>query len=181
MEDDQPWGFKGITTMHNTSNITLIGMPGCGKTTIGVLLAKALAKDFVDTDILIQVQQQMPLQDIIDSKGYMELRKVEEHVLIDFDLHGFVVATGGSAIYSEKGILNLAKSGSIIYLDVNHNELSKRLNNYDTRGIARRPNQTFEELCAERSPLYEKHADHTINCCGKNADEICIEITALVK
>ncbi|MFQ3325274.1 MAG: shikimate kinase [Pseudomonadales bacterium] len=154
-------------------NIVLIGMPGAGKSTVGVLLAKELGLNFIDTDVLIQVRQQQTLQDLLDAKGYLALRAAEEEVLLSLfdgstEYNGVVVATGGSAVYSEVGMKNLAANATIVYLDVPLVELRYRVKNYDERGIAHRPEQTFENLFTERNTLYTQYAQLTVDAfsCG---------------
>lgn len=136
-------------------SVTLVGMPGAGKSTVGVLLAKKLGLDFVDTDLLIQVREAQTLQQIVDSQGYQHLRTVEESVISDTDFSGKVVATGGSAVYSEAAMRHLAGFGPIVFIDVPFAELLHRLGDYGQRGIAMRPQQSMEELFAERNALYK--------------------------
>ncbi len=158
------------------NNIILIGMPGAGKSTVGVLLAKELAKDFVDTDVLIQVQQKTILQDILDKKGYMELRRIEEQVLLNATFTNHVIATGGSAVYSQSGIEHLKASGIAIFMEVSIDVLRRRIHNYETRGIAKRPEQSFDELFEERRQLYVKYADLIIDCNRGTPDVIVDKI-----
>lgn len=165
--------------MENNSvkdNIVLIGMPGTGKSTVGILLAKALGKDFVDSDILIQVREGKTLQQIMDENDYLHLRDIEESVLTGIDGHHLVIATGGSAVYSEAAMNQLRHHGIIIYLDTPLPELRQRITDYDTRGIARRPNQSFEELYAERTALYRRYADITLNGAQHTAGEMVAAI-----
>lgn len=145
------------------TNIVLIGMPGAGKSTVGVLLAKTLGKNFVDSDVLIQVREGKTLQQIMDENDYLHLRQIEEAVLIDIDGHNMVIATGGSAVYSENAMKHLAHNGIIVYLETPLHRLRQRIRDYDTRGIARRPDQSFEELFAERTALYRLYADITLH------------------
>lgn len=144
------------------NNIVLIGMPGAGKSTVGILLAKALGKNFVDSDVLIQVREGKTLQQIIDENDYLHLRQIEESVLIDIEGHNLVIATGGSAVYSDIAMTHLARDGTIVYLETQLHCLRERIRNYDSRGIARRPEQSFEELFAERTALYRHYADITL-------------------
>lgn len=159
-----------------STSLILVGMPGAGKSTIGLLLAKDLAKDFVDTDILIQLRTGKTLQEIIRFGGYQKLREIEEEVLLTATYPNHIIATGGSAVYSDAGIAHLKKFGLVVYLDVALEELQKRIHNYDSRGIARRPDQSFAELFEERRYLYQKHADITIFCGDKRQDQIIEEI-----
>lgn len=145
-------------------NIILIGMPGAGKSTIGLLLAKKLGKDFVDTDQLIQQAHNRSLQQIIDKSGYLTLRQYEEQILINLAYADTVVATGGSAVYSDSGMQRLRANGVVVFLDLNLEELKRRVTNFNERGIARRSDQSMEDLYAERRPLYQQYADITLDC-----------------
>ena len=155
-----------------TCSVILVGMPGAGKSTIGLLLAKALAKDFVDTDLLIQLRQGATLQDILDKSGYLKLREIEEAVLLAAQYDSHIIATGGSAVYSAKGMQHLRSLGVVVFLDVGMTELSARIGNYDQRGIARRHDQSFESLFVERRALYQRYADITIECNDKDQDSL---------
>ena len=141
----------------------LIGMPGAGKSTLGVLLAKKLGMDFVDTDILIQSRTGKTLQQLLDEKDYLHLRRVEEQVLLDIHNCNAVIATGGSAVYSQAAVAHLKKNGLLVYLQASREILKKRIHDYETRGIAGRPGQCFASLYDERTLLYERYADVTIN------------------
>lgn len=157
-------------------SIVLIGMPGAGKSTLGVLLAKKLGRDFIDTDLAIQVREGKTLQQILDQSGYLKLRAIEEQVLLSQDISNKVIATGGSAVYSSAAMQRLKQAGTIVFLDVPLDELRNRIYDYDQRGIARRPEQSFEELFSERRALYLKYANARIDCAGKNVDQILEEI-----
>lgn len=171
-----------LYSMNNArTGITLIGMPGAGKSTIGVLLSKRLALAFVDTDLSIQVRENRTLQQILDSEGYLGLRAIEEQVLLEFDPHGCVVATGGSAVYSESAMLHLGAASRIVWLDVPLAELRARIRDYDTRGIARRPDQDFDELFAERSALYRRWADEHIRCAGLGMEDVLEQIQGVLE
>ncbi len=163
------------------SNIVLIGMPGAGKSTIGVILAKHSSRYFVDTDVLIQTSEQKSLQQILEEKGYMALREVEERILLSLSVSNHVIATGGSAAYSSAAMKHLETDGIVIFLHVDFTELLGRVSDFDTRGIARSPEQTFHDLYDERSVLYKKYADITIDCANKTQDQIseaiCVELT----
>ena len=145
-------------------SVILIGMPGAGKSTLGILLAKELGLGFLDTDVAIQVEEEQTLQQILEQRGYLQLRAVEERVLLKTDCHKKVIATGGSPVYSDKGMAYLKSCGLIVYLEVPLKELRDRIHNYETRGIARRPEQSFSELFDERAALYRKYADIVIKC-----------------
>ena len=154
-----------------TDSVVLIGMPGAGKSTLGILLAKELGLDFVDTDVAIQVREGRTLQDILDSSDYLHLRDIEEQILLSEEIAGKVVATGGSAVYSEAGMARLKKSAIIVFLDVPLQALRQRISNFDSRGIARRPEQSLESLFEERGALYKKYADIRIDCDQKSLQQ----------
>ncbi len=156
----------------NKQTVVLIGMPGAGKSTIGILLAKELGLDFLDTDISIQVQQGCTLQQISDQSGYMALRQYEEQVLLSEDITGKVVSTGGSAVYSETGMARLKACATVVFLDVSLAQLEKRVHNFASRGIARRPEQTFADLFAERQVLYQQYAELRIDCSNLGIEEV---------
>jgi len=160
------------------TNWVLIGMPGAGKSTIGVLLAKCSQKLFVDTDLLIQAQAGCSLQEIMDTQGETALRTLEQQVLTELAVSNSVISTGGSAVYSELAMRHLQQGGRIIYLQVPFEILEQRLNNLDSRGIARKPGQSLAELFEERQPLYERYAEITIPCGSASPDEICAQILA---
>ncbi|MFV0436754.1 MAG: shikimate kinase [Desulfopila sp.] len=159
--------------LSKKSNIVLIGMPGSGKSTVGIILAKILARNFVDTDVLIQLQEGLTLQEIIDSSDYMALRRIEEEVLIGIDHRQHVVATGGSAPYSHRAMAHLREDGIIVFLDADLPCLCSRIQNYQTRGLAKRPEQSFQELFAERYRLYSRYSDITIDCSARSQEEVC--------
>lgn len=160
----------------DASNIVLIGMPGSGKSTAGVLLAKLTARDFVDTDLLIQVAEQRSLQSILDSHGYLELRRIEERVLLELQCKNHVVATGGSAVYSQAAMEHLGKDGVICYLMVGLAVLESRDLGLSTRGIAKRPDQSFGDLYTERCALYTRYADVVIDCSELSHEGVCKSI-----
>ncbi len=151
-------------------------MPGAGKSTVGVILAKYLSKDFVDTDLLIQNRHQQSLQDILDGQGYLKLREFEENEILQLHVQNAVVATGGSAVYSERAIHHLKKHGKIVYLKLATNELLKRINNFETRGIAKAKGQSFNELCKERELLYDQYGEIIVDCANKNHEAVVEEI-----
>ncbi len=162
------------------SNIVLIGMPGSGKSTVGVLLAKLLAKQFVDSDILIQNYCRQTLQYIVDTSGHMVLRQIEEKIVVGMNHHNYVIATGGSVPYSDKAMRHLRETGIIVFLKTDMKTLRNRVHNYDTRGLAKRPDQTIEDLFAERDELYKKYAEITVDCINYNQDEVAEEIARQV-
>lgn len=165
-------------SMKAKSNLVLIGMPGSGKSTVGVILAKRTSHDFIDTDVLIQASEHRSLQDIMDSEGYLKLREIEARVLQAIDLDNHVISTGGSAVYSDAAMQNLRNNGTVIYLDVSLATLRQRITDYETRGIAKRPDQSFEDLFEERSRLYRQYADLVIEGDALSQDAVCDEIIA---
>ncbi len=147
-------------------NIVLIGMPGCGKSTMGVLLAKNRCQMFVDTDLIIQERENMPLQKIIDTKGLDYFLECEQNAICSLELHNTVVATGGSAVYSDAAMRHLKKQGKIVYIKISEDVMESRLRNIKTRGVALPDGMTLEEMYAQRKPLYEKYADITFESGG---------------
>lgn len=162
------------------SNVILIGMPGAGKSTVGVVLAKRLGYDFLDTDVLIQARQGRRLQEIINGEGLDAFRQIEEAALLSLDCRRTVVATGGSAIYSEAGMAALQTHGTIVFLDLPLAELSRRVQDMDTRGMVIDPGENFADLFARRLPLYRRWAELMVDGRGKSVEELAGEITSLL-
>lgn len=154
-------------------NIILIGMPGVGKSTLGVLLAKALGMAFIDTDIVIQENEGRQLQEIIDADGIDAFLEAEERAILGLKAHGAVISTGGSAVYSEGAMAHLKNGGLTIYLDAPFDEIENRLSNISTRGIVIRPGCSLQDIYNERVPLYRKYADVTMVCSEKDT-EACV-------
>lgn len=154
------------------SNITLIGMPGAGKSTVGIILAKIMSFGFIDTDVLIQINRQKSLQEIIDGSDYLNLREIEEEEILKINIGSHVIATGGSAVYSERAMSHLRSISNVVFLEVEFEEIRRRIHNFETRGIAKTETQTFLELFDERQALYKKHADLTIDCNKPDQEQI---------
>lgn len=164
--------------MDPQPSISLIGMPGAGKSTIGVLLAKQLARPFVDVDVFIQAGTGQSLQQIIDQRGLEAFCQIESEYVRCLDLHGHVVATGGSVVYSEEAMAFLAEAGAVVYLALPLEQLEQRLTNLATRGVVMPAGQTLADLHRRRSPLYRRWADVTIDCGGKNHQQVLDAIVA---
>ena len=164
--------------MRPFSNLVLIGMPGAWKSTVGVILAKVTLRDFVDTDVLIQTSQGRTLQEIVDTDGYLALRKIEEDLLLGLSVRHQVIATGGSAVYSSPAMTHLKTDGLIIFLKLGLAKLEARVSDFSGRGLARRPGQSYAELFHERAALYTAHADITIECAGLTQEAVCARIIA---
>jgi shikimate kinase len=156
-------------------------MPGSGKSTVGVILAKLASLDFIDTDILIQRSAGKSLQEIVDTDGYLALRRMEEEVLLKLDCRDHMIATGGSAVYSPAAMEHLRADGFIVFLDVQIATLLSRVRDYETRGLAKHPDQTLEELFNERLILYRNYSDVTVRGEGLTQDEVCAVIVREIK
>lgn len=159
--------------MAKKSNIVLIGMPGAGKSTLGVVLAKVLGMDFVDGDILIQNQVGNTLQKIIDAQGVDGFLQVENDVLAAVDVQNTVISTGGSAVYSDEAMRHLTDIGTVVYLDVSLEELRSRLGSLHERGVVMRKgvSMSLDEIFEERGPLYRKYAEVTLQTDGLTVRE----------
>lgn len=144
-------------------NITLIGMPGAGKSTIGVVLAKRLGYRFVDTDLLIQEQEQRLLKEIIAEDGLEGFKRIENQVNANLEADHSVIAPGGSVIYCEEAMEHLKELGLVVYLRVSYEELAARLGDLVDRGVALKEGQGLKELMEERGVQYEKYADYIID------------------
>ncbi len=161
--------------------ISLIGMPGAGKSTVGVLLAKLSGLRFVDTDLDIQVRAGATLQEILDQHGYRHLRQLEEQVLLDVSLDHALISTGGSVVYSASTMRRLQAAGPVVYLQADLATLEQRIAGAPPRGIASDNAQGFAEVYAERTPLYEQYADFSVPVDKDNAETIATGILAALQ
>ena len=157
-------------------NIVLIGMPGAGKSTVGVVLAKRLGYSFVDSDLVIQERYGKLLHELIEEKGVECFWKLENDVNASLTLHKSVIATGGSAVYGAGAMEHLREIGTVVYLKLPYEEIEARLGDLNARGVTLQPGQTLRDLYAERIPLYEQYAHVVISCEGKMLREIVAEI-----
>lgn len=144
---------------HGKTNVVLIGMPGSGKSTLGRILAKRLGKEFLDTDALIERDQNMPLQSVVSRRGFPYMRFLEERILSELTLDNHVIATGGSAVYSKLAMHNLGGNGIRVYLKISLATLIKRVSNTHSRGLVKMPSYPLPRLYAERQSLYQQAAD----------------------
>ena len=140
-------------------NIVLIGMPGCGKSTIGVILAKTLGMSFIDTDLIIQQRENRLLQNIIDQDGLESFLDIERDAILSVDCKNSVISTGGSAVFRKEAMTHLKNNGIIFFIDVAPETLKKRLSNIKTRGIAARKDESVDDIFNQRLPLYKEYAD----------------------
>jgi len=162
-------------------NIVLIGMPGVGKSTIGVILAKVMSRNFLDTDIYIQSREGRTLQEIINKQGIKSFCEIEKNTVLSVSCKNCVIATGGSVVYSNKAINSLKQFGILFHLYLPLSHLKKRLKNISSRGVVMLHSQSLEQLFDERLPLYERYADTIIDCTDKNHEEVINEILFKLK
>ena len=161
-------------------NVILVGMPGSGKSTIGVVLAKVLGYEFLDSDLVIQKQEKRKLSEIIAKEGTEGFLSIENEVIKNLNVDQTVIATGGSAIYGAEGMEHLKEIGTVIYLKIDYEPLCRRLGNLKARGVVLKSGQTFQQLYDERVPLYEKYADVVIDEKNKEIREIVHEIAEIL-
>ena len=167
--------------MKTQDNVILIGMPGVGKSTIGVLLAKRLKMAFLDTDIYIQTREGKSLQELIQLHGASGFCDLEGNYILSLSAAASVIATGGSVVYIQSAMEHLQAGGQIVHLDLELHRLQKRLDDIDARGVVIGPDQKLGDLYAERQPLYAKYADLTIATDGLSPDQVVGQIIRLLK
>ncbi len=161
-------------------NIVLIGMPGAGKSTVGVVLAKKLGMSFMDSDLVIQEQEGKTLHEIIEEKGTDGFLVVEDQVNAGINPKNTVIATGGSVIYGKNAMAHLSEIGTVCYLKLSYESIDERLGDLAQRGVALKDGQTLMDLYQERTPLYEKYANLVIDCENKNIREVVGEIAHVI-
>lgn len=173
----------GSSTEPSSGNIILIGMPGAGKSTLGVVLAKVLNYDFLDADLVIQKRYGKTLQQIIDTEGSESFIEAESEVLRGLGASKTIIATGGSAVYSDEAMRHLATLGTVVYLQVSYEDMTKRLQDLHERGVVLKEGsgRGLRGLYDERRPLYEKYADITVNIDKLSITDAARKVVASVK
>ncbi len=160
--------------------VILIGMPGAGKSTVGVVLAKRLGMRFVDSDLVIQERHGKLLHELIEENGAEGFLEIENTVNSELSPRNAVIATGGSAVYGREAMEHFSRIGRIVYLELPYEEIEERLGDLNARGVPLKPGQSLRDLYEERVPLYERYAHHTISCHGKALREIVARISGLL-
>ena len=163
------------------NNIILIGMPGCGKSTVGVVLAKAMGYRFLDSDLLIQETDGRLLCNIIEEEGIRGFNEIENRINASIDVRKTVIATGGSVVYGREAMEHLKSIGTVVYIRLPLSEIKKRLGDLTKRGVSIREGQSLEELYEERAPLYERYADITADEKDMTISETALYIRDMVK
>lgn len=162
-------------------NITLIGMPGAGKSTVGIVLAKVLGYDFIDSDLLIQKEEGKLLWQIMRDEGIAGFNEIEERVNSGIDVTHSVIATGGSVVYGPRAMEHLRNISTVVYLKVSYRTLRRRLGDLNERGVVLKPGQTLHDLYEERVPLYERYAHRTVFVGGRTVQQAVEEIVSALQ
>lgn len=162
-------------------NIVLIGMPGAGKSTVGVVLAKNMGYRFIDSDLVIQDAYGKLLHELIEEHGVEGFWEIENKANMGLDAQKSIIATGGSVIYGKEAMEHLSEIGTVVYLKLSYEEIEERLGDLNARGVTLKPGQSLKELYEERTPMYEKYAHVTIECDGKMIRDIVKEIAQYEK
>lgn len=170
-----------MPALRKMKNIILIGMPGVGKSTVGVVAAKRMGCRFVDSDLVIQDTCGKLLHELIEECGVDGFLKLENRVNASLNMENAVIATGGSVCYGREAMAHLKQNGIVVYLKLGCEALMERLGDLNERGVALKKGQTLEELYLERVPLYEAYADITIDCEGKSLSDTAKEVCSLVR
>ncbi|MCI8590360.1 MAG: shikimate kinase [Clostridiales bacterium] len=163
------------------SNVTLIGMPGCGKSTLGVLLAKILLYQFVDTDLLIQQKAGAPLRQILSEQGNSAFSVLENQVIGSLCAERTVIATGGSAVYCQEAMTHLKQMSKLVYINISYEEMARRVGDYSARGIVLREGMDLRAMYEERLPLYRKAADIEFVWEKQSASEAATKIAGMLQ
>ncbi len=162
-------------------NIVLIGMPACGKSTVGVVLAKTIGKSFLDTDLMIQEMEGDILQNLVDNCGHDRFIEIEENAIGTVRAKNTVIATGGSVVYSHKSMAHLQNIGTIVYIKLSYETIDERLHNISTRGIAIKDGETLKDLYNNRVPLYERYANITIDGENLTVEQVVEKIIGMTR
>lgn len=165
-----------VMTESAKDNVVLIGMPGAGKSTVGVVLAKKLGYRFIDSDLVIQDRYGKLLHELIEEHGVEGFWKIENDVNASLEADKSVIATGGSAVYGREAMEHLRRIGTVVYLKLPYGEVEERLGDLNARGVTLMPGQTLADLYSERTPLYEKYAHVTVECSGKALREVVAQV-----
>jgi len=163
-----------------TKNLILIGMPASGKSTLGVMTAKALGWDFIDTDVYIQTQEQQKLHEIIETQGTETFRQLESHHVRQLNVHHCVIATGGSVVFGAEAMEHLTQLGHTIWLKVDLNELNHRIGDIVERGVIHQPGQTLTDILNEREIFYHQYAQTTIDCTNRTPEQLVRDLIRAV-
>ncbi len=166
--------------MASYANISLIGMPGTGKSTVGVLLAKSISWSFLDTDVIIQVVEERRLQEIINAEGIERFLRIEQRHVLSLDRRNHVIATGGSVVHGPAAMEHLKSLGLVVHLDLALPALQQRLFTLNGRGIVMAPGQTLDGIFQQRQSLYQEYADVSIDCNGHTQERIVEQIRSLL-
>lgn len=162
-------------------NIVFIGMPGCGKSTLGIVVAKMLCMDFLDVDLLIQKRIGMSLQEYIDRYGVDDFLKTEADVICSLECENTLISTGGSAVLVERAAQHLSKMGRVVYLRLPYEDIAKRVKNLARRGVAMREGESLRDIYEYRSPIYEKYASVTVDLGNNDIASNCLALADILK
>lgn len=162
-------------------NVILIGMPGAGKSTVGVLIAKALGYDFIDTDLIIQGRLNNRLYKIIEEHGIDYFLQAENKIVSEVSADRTVIATGGSVVFGKEAMEHLRQMGKVVYIKLGCDEIKRRVKNITTRGVVMKKDETIEDIYSERAPLYERYADITVDVENTTIEEAVEKILSLLE